>query len=63
LRISLSFPTLRPDMEITIKLTQEQANSLLQLIDVAVKAGGVANARAALPLVDLILNAAQAKPE
>lgn len=54
---------LRPDMEITIKLTQEQANSLLQLIDVAVKAGGVANARAALPLVDLILNAAQAKPE
>jgi hypothetical protein len=63
LRISPSFPTLRPDMEITIKLTQEQANSLLQLIDVAVKAGGVANARAALPLVDLILNAAQAKPE
>lgn len=63
MRISLSFPTLRPDMEITIKLTQEQANSLLQLIDVAVKAGGVANARAALPLVDLILNAAQAKPE
>jgi hypothetical protein len=50
-------------MEITIKLTQEQANSLLQLIDVAVKAGGVANARAALPLVDLILNAAQPKPE
>ncbi len=63
MRISPSFPTLRPDMEITIKLTQEQANSLLQLIDVAVKAGGVANARAALPLVDLILNAAQAKPE
>ena len=63
MRISLCLPTLRPDMEITIKLTQEQANSLLQLIDVAVKAGGVANARAALPLVDLILNAAQAKPE
>jgi len=63
LRISLCLPTLRPDMEITIKLTQEQANSLLQLIDVAVKAGGVANARAALPLVDLILNAAQSKPE
>ena len=42
-----------------IHLTTEQANQLLQLIDVAVKAGGVANARAALPLVDLILAAAQ----
>jgi hypothetical protein len=48
---------------IKIELTQEQANALLQLIDVAVKAGGVANARAALPLVDLILNAAQQKAE
>jgi hypothetical protein len=47
-----------------IHLTTEQANQLLQLIDVAVKAGGVANARAALPLVDLILAAAQQpKPE
>ena len=48
---------------IKIELTQEQANALLQLIDIAVKAGGVANARAALPLVDLIVNAAQPKPE
>jgi hypothetical protein len=48
---------------IKIELTQEQANALLQLIDVAVKAGGVANARAALPLVDLILSAAQPKTE
>lgn len=48
---------------IKIELTQEQANALLQLIDVAVKAGGVANARAAIPLVDLIINAAQPKPE
>jgi hypothetical protein len=48
---------------IKIELTQEQANALLQLIDVAVKAGGVANARAALPLVDLILSSAQPKPE
>ena len=47
-----------------IHLTTEQANQLLQLIDVAVKAGGVANARVALPLVDLILAAAQQpKPE
>ena len=48
---------------IKIELTQEQANALLQLIDIAVKAGGVANARAALPLVDLILAAAQPKSE
>jgi len=48
---------------INIELTQEQANILLQLIDIAVKAGGVANARAALPLVDLIVAAAQPKSE
>jgi len=48
---------------IKIELNQEQANSLLQLIDIAVKAGGIANAKAALPLVDIIVNAAQAKPE
>ena len=48
---------------IKIELTQEQANSLLQLIDIAVKAGGVANARAALPLVDIIVSAAQPRSE
>ena len=48
---------------IKIELTQEQTNSLLQLIDIAIKAGGVANARAALPLVDLIVSAAQPKSE
>ena len=48
---------------IKIEFTQEQTNSLLQLIDIAVKAGGVANARAALPLVDLIVSAAQPKSE
>jgi hypothetical protein len=48
---------------INIELSTEQVNSLLQLIDIAVKAGGVANARAALPLVDLIVAAAQPKSE
>ena len=48
---------------IKIELTQEQFNTVLQLIDIAVKAGGVANARAALPLVDLIVSAAQPKSE
>ncbi len=52
-----------PNMEIIVKLTQEQANGLLQLIDIAVKAGGIQNAKVALPLVDLIVNAAQPKPE
>jgi len=48
---------------IKLELTQEQANNLLQLIDIAVKAGGIQNAKVALPLVDLIVNAAQTKSE
>jgi hypothetical protein len=50
-------------MEISIKLTQEQASHLLQLIDIAVKAGGIQNAKVALPLVDIIVEASQPKPE
>jgi hypothetical protein len=49
--------------EINIKLTQEQVSSLLQLVDIAVKAGGLQNAKVALPLVDIIVEAAQAKSE
>jgi hypothetical protein len=49
--------------EINIKLTQEQVSSLLQLVDIAVKAGGLQNAKVALPLVDIIVNAAQPKSE
>jgi hypothetical protein len=48
---------------IKIELTQEQTNNLLQLIDIAVKAGGVQNAKVALPLVDIIVEAAQFKAE
>jgi len=48
---------------IKIELTQEQANSLLQIIDIAIKAGGYQNAKVAVPLADLILAAAQPKPE
>ncbi len=48
---------------ITIQLTTEQANSLLQLIDIAVKAGGIQNAKVAVPLADIIIAAAQPKPE
>jgi len=49
---------------IHIELTQEQANSLLQLIDIAIKAGGYQNAKVAVPLADIIIAAAQTpKPE
>ena len=49
---------------IHIELTQEQANQLLQLIDIAVKAGGIQNAKVGLPLVEIIIAAAQThKPE
>ena len=61
--VPLSLKLLSTNMEITVKLTQEQANGLLQLIDIAVKAGGIQNAKVALPLVDLIVNAAQPKSE
>ena len=62
-RVPLSLKLRPSNMEITVKLTQEQANGLLQLIDIAVKAGGIQNAKVALPLVDLIVNAAQPKSE
>ena len=48
---------------IKIELTQEQVQQLVQLIDIAVKAGGLQNAKAALPIVDIIVSAAQPKPE
>ena len=48
---------------IKIELTTEQANQLLQLIDIAIKAGGFQNAKVAVPLADIIIAAAQPKPE
>ena len=48
---------------ITIQLSTEQVNSLLQLIDIAIKAGGYQNANVGVPLADLILSAAQPKSE
>jgi len=48
---------------IKIELSTEQVNSLLQLIDIAIKAGGYQNAKVGVPLADLILASAQAKPE
>ena len=48
---------------IKIELTQEQVQSLLQLIDIAIKAGGYQNAKVGVPLADIIIQAAQAKAE
>jgi hypothetical protein len=44
---------------ITIELTPEQTNTLLQLIDIAIKAGGFQNAKVGVPIAELILEAAK----
>jgi len=44
---------------IKIELTTEQANTLLQLIDIAIKAGGFQNAKVGVPLAEIILEAAK----
>ena len=46
---------------IKIELTTEQANNLLQLIDIAIKAGGFQNAKVGVPLAELILEAAKSE--
>ena len=48
---------------IKIELSTEQVNSLLQLIDIAIKAGGYQNAKVGVPLADIIISAAQPKSE
>jgi len=48
---------------ITIKLTTEQTNALMQLIDIAIKAGGYQNAKVAVPIADIILEAARQADE
>jgi hypothetical protein len=49
---------------IKIELSQEQFNTILQLIDIAIKAGGYANAKVAVPVVESLLNQAEnPKPE
>lgn len=45
---------------IKIELTTEQANTLLQLIDISIKAGGFQNAKVGVPLAEIILEAAKA---
>lgn len=46
-----------------IELTTQQADNLLKLLDIAIKAGGYSNAKPAVELIDLIIAAAQPKPQ
>lgn len=48
---------------INIELTQEEIQQLLQLIDISVKAGGLQNAKVAIPIVDKIVAAANTPKE
>lgn len=48
---------------IKIELTTEQTNALMQLIDIAIKAGGYQNAKVAVPIADIILEAAKQADE
>jgi hypothetical protein len=46
---------------IQLKLTEQQAETLYNLLDVAVKAGGLQASKAALPIVDQLMEAAKAE--
>lgn len=48
---------------ITLTLSEEKAQALLELLDVAVKAGGLQTARAAVVLTDDIVGAIKANRE
>lgn len=45
-----------------IQLTEEQANTVVQLIDAAVRSGGLQLAKAAIPIVDDIVRQIQEPP-
>lgn len=45
--------------KLTIELNQTEAQNLVNLLDVATKAGGIQNARVALPLVEKVMIEAQ----
>lgn len=42
----------------TIEINKDQATALIQLIDIAIKAGGYQNAKAGVALIEIILEAA-----
>jgi hypothetical protein len=45
--------------ELTLTLTKEEGQTLFELLDVATKAGGIQVAKAALPIVDKLMEAAK----
>jgi hypothetical protein len=45
--------------ELTLTLTKAEGQTLYELIDLAVKSGGVQVSRAALPIVDKLMEAAK----
>ena len=45
--------------ELTLTLTKEEGQTLFELLDVAIKAGGIQVAKAALPIVDKLMEAAK----
>jgi hypothetical protein len=45
--------------ELTLTLTTEEGQTLFELIDLAVKTGGVQVAKAAMPIVDKLMEAAK----
>jgi len=50
--------------KITIELTSAEAQALVNCLDIATKAGGLQNARVALPIAEKIMIAAEAlKPQ
>ena len=48
---------------IKIELTPQQFNQLYELLVIGMKAGNVTNMKVGVPLADIILAAAQPKPE
>jgi hypothetical protein len=47
----------------TLELTNDEANALAQLLDLAVKAGGLGAAEAALPIFNKLKKAAEPSQE
>jgi hypothetical protein len=47
------------ETKLNLELTQAEAQNIVNLLDVATKAGGIQNARVALPLVEKIVMEAQ----
>jgi hypothetical protein len=45
--------------ELTLTLTKEEGQTLFELLDIATKSGGIQVAKAAMPIVDKLMEAAK----